>query len=221
MNGSGRLRKVKVVLYTLMMGMLPLGCAAPASYMPLNRGLEWTYSVRAGFQNYVEVVKVGPAIPMGVVRGSRLESNLGTSEFGWNKNRLLVNRFANSAFSPPMPILIEGFVPIKEKGKVRGPKFSENNQIAAHWSGELRALGVSKPATAELLQRPERIEINGQTVETVLTILRIHSGPSTLETKTWFQRGKGIVQQEQRTRKNEASIERLILALELIGFRER
>jgi len=158
---------------------------------------------------------------MGVVKGSKLQSNLGVSEFGWNKNRLMVTRFANSAFSPPIPILIDGFVPNKEKRKGKGPKFAENSQIAARWSGELKAMGSSKSASAELLQRPERIEINGQNIETIMTTLRVHFGQATLETKTWFQRGKGIVQQEQRTRKNEASIERLILAIELIGFSER
>lgn len=181
-------------------------------------GTDWTYNVRAGFLNFVVPVKVTEAVAVGPAAGFRLEGPLGTSEWAWHNKRLIASRLANAEYVPPIPMVVDGFVPQpKEKNSTDDdPAF-----VAANWSGEVRTLGNSRPATAVLSQRPVKFEYQGRRLDVTLAQLKVTVGKSVIETKTWFQPGKGILQQEQRTKKDEKSGEILVVALELIGTREK
>ena len=197
------------------------GCAPTSNLMPLNPGSEWTYSVTSGFQTYLSKVKVGEKSVMGSKVGVQVVSPLGINEFAWDGKTLVVGRFANARFVPPVPLVVDGFEPKKPKDKKKSDSELDPNQIAKRWRGEMRSFGQTRTCTAQLFQRPEKIENSGQSVRTIRTILRIYTGKSVIETKTWFQSGKGIVQQEQRTQKDSNSVGSLSTSIELIGYRSK
>ena len=136
-----------------------------------------------------------------------LTSELGESRLAWNKKTLQASMLANTVFIPPIPLLVEDKIP---EGKTsRDDEFV----AAATWKGHFESFGKSRGATATLGQR--RTTISNGEIKVVETVLRIQiegvRDDVPIEVRTCFERGVGIVKQEQRTNRL------LIVGLDKIG----
>lgn len=173
------------------------GCSAGGpTYLPLTPGKTWTYSVRSGFQSNVVTMKVGRAKNVGEYHGRVIESPLGDSELAWAGPKLISDQFANSRFSPPICIFNEAKIPAKKK-----PRDNEFVEVET-WNGRIESFGVQRSAKAKLRQRRSSILLSSGQTQVVETVLEIELKSGKIEVRSWFERGKGIVRQEQRTLRN-------------------
>ena len=124
--------------------------------------------------------------------GFELAGPMGVSRLAWKDGVLLAKQTANARFEPPIPL-------VTVDGKDR------------KWSGRMESLGKFSQATAELIQKKEKIEVGSRQVQTVFTVLTVRKDGGTIELSSWFQPGVGLVQQEQRTGG------KLILRMEMLG----
>lgn len=161
--------------------------------MPSKVGTQWTYTVRAGFQSYVEPVSVERHVSVAGVQGFELGGPLGQSRMAWREGRLVASRLGSARFDPPVPLLVPG-------GK--GPY---------EWKGTFGSLAGSGQATAILEQRTETVNLGARSLPCTRATLRVERGDETIELITWFSDGTGIVKQEQRTNGRQN------LALELLS----
>jgi hypothetical protein len=165
--------------------------------MPLVDEKEWQYTENSTFQRNVPTVKIGRKISVGGVEGRVLTSELGESRLAWNKKTLQASMLANTMFNPPIPLLIEDKIP---EGKTsRDDEFSG----VTTWKGHFESFGKSRGATATLSQRRTTTLLTTGETKVVETVLRISIDGSKddvpIEVRTCFERGVGIVRQEQRT----------------------
>jgi hypothetical protein len=196
------------------LGIFPLGILLSAcgqggpSYLPLVDEKEWSYSVRSNFQDNVFTMKVGNKVSVGGVEGRVMTGGLGEARFAWDKKRLISSMLANTSFIPPVPLLVEDKIP--EKKKTRDAEFVPVEE----WSGTFESLGKTRKAKATLSQRRSILTLPSGDTNVVETVLKVQiegaKDDVPLELRTWFERGKGIVRQEQRTNRN------LIVGIELI-----
>ena len=179
------------------------------SYMPLVDDKEWQYSTLSDFQHNVPVIKVGKKVSVGGVEGRVLTSDLGESRFAWDKNRLVASLMANTVFNPPIPILVEDKIPERRKSR------EEEFVPAEEWSGSFESLGKTRKAKATLSQRRTVVQLSTGETNVVETVLKVQidglKDDVPLELRTWFERGVGIVRQEQRTNRT------LIVGIDRIG----
>ena len=174
------------------------GCSAAPTPMPLELGREWTYAVSAGFQKFVEPVRVVGRVPVSKTEGYKLEGPLGTSHLAYENGKLIASRFANSTFDPPLPLL-----DAQLKNDTKPKTWS--------WNGSMRSFGYDRPASATISQSKAKVDLAGESINAIRTDIMIRSKSAQIEVRTWFRPGYGIVQQEQRTNRN------LIVALQLIS----
>lgn len=157
------------------------GCASPPELMPMEVGTGWTYTVRSGFETFVEPVTVKRAVPVAGVEGVEIGGPLGMSRIGWRKGVLFSDGMSNARFQPPIPLLDSS---LKDRS----------------WTGNLESMGkVQRKCTATLIHEPERLAVAGRKIDTTLATLSIKTPRTVIEVKTWYQPKVGIVQQEQRT----------------------
>lgn len=200
---------IPVPLVFVPLGLLMAACGQGGpSYLPLIDEKEWSYSVRSSFQDNVVTLKVGNKVSVGGVEGRVLTGGLGEARFAWDKKRLISSMLANTSFIPPVPILVEDRIP--EKKKTRDAEFVPVEE----WSGTFESLGKTRKAKATLSQRRSTLVLSTGETSVVETVLKVQiegtKDDVSLELRTWFERGKGIVRQEQRTNRNQ------IVAIELI-----
>ena len=194
----------------IVVGIAGAGCGRSANLMPLDQGKSWTYTVRAGFQTFVEPVTVDGKVAVGSGEGVVLKGAMGTSWMGWNGTTLLASRLANATFVPPVPLAL-GDVPVAGEG-------------GTAWSGRIEAFGVKRQARGTLKQAPERLVLGGVKVRCVRTTLSLLAQPESgreksprgderltkIQVTTWLRPGYGIVRQEQHTDR------KLVVALNLL-----
>ena len=180
------------------------GGGGDSQLMPLSKGKEWGYEVRAGFQRSISTLRVVEPSAVGSVRGWRLVGSLGESRMAWKDTKLVVSEFANCRFSVPVPLLDTAKIPAKSKSQ--GDSFAQ----AHTWKGKIESFGITRPADAVLRQRQTKLD--GNKADLVQTILELSVGEAKMEIRTWFERGKGIVKQEQRTNGN------LVVAMDLLKY---
>jgi hypothetical protein len=85
--------------------------------------------------------------------------------------------------------------------------------VVDRWKGKMDSFDQSRLATAVLSQRRTVIEVLGKKTNVVESLLMITLGKSEIEIRTLFERGKGIVKQEQRSNRN------LVVSIELIDMK--
>lgn len=167
------------------------------SYLPLVDEKEWSYIARSSFQDNVVNLKVGNRISVGGFDGRVLTSELGESRMAWDNKRLVASMLSNTIFIPPVPLLVEDKIPDKKKD--REAEFVP----AEEWTGSFESLGKVRKAKATLSQRRSTLQLTTGEVNVVETVLKVQIDGAKdevpLELRTWFERGKGIVRQEQRT----------------------
>jgi hypothetical protein len=181
------------------------------SYMPLVDEKSWLYTETSSssLQRNVPEIKVGKKISVGGVEGRVLTGDLGESRLAWNKHQLVASMLANTTFNPPITLLVEDKIPSRKKGH-------EDEYVRAFdWAGHFESLGKTRGAKAILTQRRTFLQLNSGESEVVETVLKVQiegaKDDVPLEVRTWFQRGVGIVKQEQRTNRN------FIIGIDKIG----
>lgn len=180
------------------LALLPLaclaGCAGPQEYFPLKLGRANSYSVRTGFNNYVESITPDRVVSVAGIRGFELDSALGTATVGWKGETLVGERLANAQVIPAVPLLS----PTKLDKKLT-------------WSGILAFPGGKEDATGTLTQSKTSLSIGGRKFDTIKTLLVIDTAKRQIELETYYAQGIGPVKQEQRTNG------RFDLAMELLA----
>ena len=179
------------------------------SYMPLVDDKEWSYSEMSSFQQNVATIKVGKKISVGGVEGRVLTGELGESRMAWDKKRLIASMMANTSFNPPIPLLVEDKIPDKKKS--REEEFVPVEELPITFE----SLGKIRKAKATLSQRRTTLQLTTGETQVVETVLKVQidgvKDDVPLELRTWFERGVGIVRQEQRTNRN------FVVGIEKIG----
>ncbi len=149
--------------------------------MPMRVGKSWRYSVKSGFNSYVLPTKVAREISVANTKGFELDGALGTSRLAWTEKGLVAEKLNNSQFIPPLPLLT-------------------NDGSATKWSGVVINIDRTTQSTATTSQKAdEEIELGVEKVRAVKSTVNLQLGKNQVELLTWFQPGKGIVMQEQRT----------------------
>lgn len=188
-----------------LVGFLLVGCGQGGpSYLPLWEGNEWTYATRTSFQNPSSVLKVGPKIAVGSVEGRVLSGSFGESRMAWDGPKLIASQLSNSRFNPPIPLFREDKIP--EKKKQREQEFVNVDE----WKGRVESFDSARSGSALLQQRRSQLDVNGRKLNVIESLLTISLGKSEIEIRTIFERGKGILRQEQRTNRN------LVLSIEML-----
>ena len=179
------------------------------SYMPLVDEKEWSYIEKSSFQENVTSAKVGKKVSVGGVEGRVLTTELGESRLAWNKKRLVASMLANTTFIPPIPLLVEDKIP--EKKKSREEEFVPVEELPV----KFESLGKTRNAKATLSQRRTTVQLATGETSVVETVLKVQLDGTkdnvVLELRTWFERGVGIVRQEQRTNRM------LVVGIEKVG----
>jgi hypothetical protein len=182
---------VKFRGYGLAVALLA-GCSGEPDLMPMKVGTSITYVVTHGLQRYVEPVKVTGTVPILGRTGYELSGPMGVSRFVWKDGVLYASQASNARFNPPIPL-------VASDGKIR------------KWSGKLEALDSVTDATAEMVQKADKLSLGPNQINTTMSVLTVTMSRGSIELTTWFQAGVGIVQQEQRTGPE------LVLRMEMLG----
>ena len=197
-----------LTIFAPMVFLVACGQGGP-SYMPLVDEKEWSYSEFSTFQRNVPVIKVGKKISVGGVEGRVLTSDLGESRLAWDGKKLVASMLANTIFNPPIPLLVEDKIPDKRSTR------EEDYVPADDWTGHFESLGKVRSARAILSQRRTVIQLNSGETNVIETVLKVRiegaKDEVPLELRTWFERGGGIVRQEQRTNRT------LVVGIDRIG----
>lgn len=163
------------------------GCRFPTSdYMPLTVGQKWSYLVVSPQIKLSPELVVEQTCAVGGFKGFELSGPLGRSRLAWTDSRLIASQLGQTRFDPPV-VLLDPDVPTKPI---------------------LREITVSTPlaivkATAKLTEEHKTIDVNGLHQPCIKTSLRITISNHNLDLFTWWVRGRGVVQQVQRTDGNQ------------------
>lgn len=166
-----------------LVGLLSLlaGCAGDSAYMPLKNGQSWRYFAHEETGSRIRNIKVGKRCPVGNHQGFELTGDGGTSKMAWVDGELWVAEFASMRFDPPLVLLKPG-------------------TPTAKWSHS--GIGTSRvfqqQFNAQLIQEPAKLEVLGQKRNTLLVTLKMEFQGKQITLESWFQKGLGIVKQEQR-----------------------
>lgn len=170
------------------------GCSGGSDYMPLEEGREWKYLVSTPAGSSVARMKVEDRVRVGLSTGWRIAGSSGENRLAWRGGELVASELSTTSFEPPIVILKPS-----------------TNESTWRWKGKMRSRGNYLDATAECSQRPDKVKVAGNERNCLLSTLRLTFGDSTIELRSWFQSGVGVVRQEQHVDG------RLTTALEWIG----
>jgi hypothetical protein len=183
-----------------------LGCnRTDTSYMPLQPGKKWLYSVSSGLLKDVVTVQVSGRQSVAGLEGYVLLSDFGRTTLAWQDQTLVASELANSRFSPPIPILNVAKIP-----GMNTPK-DDPLVVCGTWSGKVETPGKLQPAMAKLRQRTTVLEARGGSRKCAESVAEISIGKASVELRTWFAPNEGIVSQEQYSNR------RIVLRLDLIN----
>lgn len=157
-----------------------LGCGA-SFYMPLEQGREWKYLVSTPAGSSVASMKVVERTRVGLTTGWRISGERGDNRLAWTGGDLVASELSAAQFDPPITLLK-----------------ANSESESWKWEGVCRSRGFEATATADCDQRPDKIKIAGRDRACLLSTLRLKFRDSTIELRTWFQNGVGVVRQEQR-----------------------
>lgn len=152
-------------------------CRNSGSYMPLESGATWTYSVRTPYSVQIEPFQVTDAVPVGSAKGWKLESAFGEARLRVDGETIWMSASGNSIFHPPIPL---------------------SSPTVTSWEGEVITNGKSQPASAQLELAEEEIQVNSRKAKCRVSRLKISIEEGELLIETWFARGIGIFRQDQR-----------------------
>lgn len=149
--------------------------------MPLDVGRETTLVTQAGFQTFVKPLRIVSRAPLDGSDGVELSGPLGRARMGWIGDRLCVTQTAGAILRPPLPIL----TPVSKTPVV--------------WHGRTEVGDRTIPSGAKIVTEEAKLSVEGRTLPCrVATVSLTLQGEPPVELRTWFHKGSGLVQQEQR-----------------------
>ena len=151
--------------------------------MPLDVGHAWTYSVKAGFETYIDTIRVTRDLSVAGTRGVELSGSLGTSRLAWVGDALCAEKLAGTQFVPPLPIL-----------------YRAEETHERPWKGRVIFVDRASPASGTQSQTgDDEQSYGGKKIHCTRSTVRVKTAAHSIEVITWFSAGIGIVAQEQRT----------------------
>jgi len=161
--------------------------------MPLVTGKSWRYVVKTPLRSGTYRIRVNGETRVGLERGYLLESESGDTKMAWSKNSLYVSQMGGIEFNPPLVLL----KPSEEK-------------TSWTYTGTIKTPFTEEHSKIRIVQEPTELKIGGISHPTLLVTLTMRFQKQDIEWKNWFERGKGILRQEQRNNG------RFAMSLELI-----
>lgn len=188
------------------------GCAADTSYMPLEEGTQWSYTVYDSAELPTQIEVAAPK-RVGQEMGWELRSpHLGPMELGWKGPILRASLLSGTTFDPPLTLLdvSAGFVDTEAKDQ-SGTKPGRRPLGEATWKGRMRVAGKWHEAEATLKQtlltkkdpdkKLARSESGGCRV-----LLTLTWGDHSREILTSYVKGRGIIRQTSKVVGQEGSV---------------
>jgi hypothetical protein len=158
--------------------LFALGCSSDVQeYMPLGAGNEWQYLVRTDGDETTQTFRVVREAPVGTLTGWLIESEMGACRMAWDGDTLFAAELADSAFSPPIPLLAP-----------RG----------AEWKGVVSTATAKDAGTARMARSTEKLDVGGRQYECAKSVVTLTVSGETVQLTTWFFPRMGILRQEQR-----------------------
>lgn len=149
---------------------------------PLRVGEEWTYTATNGFTERVQTIRVTRRIPVATRKGYELDGPMGIMRIGWVGATLYGEMLPNTRVYPPVPLLL-----------------ANNPKGTALWAGSLETMGRIFPAHAFLSQQADTVDLGTKRYDTIKTTLSLKYNSQDVELETWYAKGIGPIQQDQRT----------------------
>ena len=164
-----------------LLGLVLAGCGGPSDLMPLEVGSRWSYSVNTTFNEYITDIRVVRQAAVGSVQGYVLSGPMGESQIAWNGKVLVGERFANTRFTPPIPLLVD-----------------TNERVRRYWTGTAQGGWGKFEGTATLNQAPGEEQMGGQKIKVIKTeLVVLNPKGKSIRLQTTFQPGAGIATQRQ------------------------
>lgn len=192
-----------------------IGCGEDTSYMPLEQGSQWSYTVydSAELPTHIEVAK---PVRVGKDMGWELKSpHLGPLTMIWEEGTLKTSLISGTSFDPPLPLLNTraGFI---EPGK-EAQATTEKQVGIAQWSGRLMIAGQWHEAKAKLTQflldkdDPDK-KLARSKAEGCRVQMTLEWGDQSREITTSFVKGRGIIRQTSKLAGKEGSVSMVYLS---------
>lgn len=188
------------------------GCSADTSYMPLEEGTQWSYTVYDSAELPTQITVASPK-RVGQEMGWELKSShLGPLEMGWKGPILRASLLSGTSFDPPLTMLDVSAGFVDTEAKVQPETKPGKKPIGeASWHGKVRVAGVWHDAEAKLYQtlltkrdpdkKLARSEASGCRVTLTLTWEGV-----TREIITSYVKGRGIIRQTSKILGEEGSV---------------
>lgn len=190
------------------------GCGEDTSYMPLEQGSQWSYTVydSAELPTHVEVAK---PVRVGKEMGWELKSpHLGPLTLIWEGGALKTNLISGTSFDPPLPLLDTraGFIdPGKEAQATK-----ERQLGLGQWSGRLMIAGKWHDAKVRMTQTlldkddPDK-KLARSKAEGCRVHMTLEWDGQMREITTSFVKGRGIIRQTSKLAGKEGSVSMVYL----------
>lgn len=127
-------------------------------------------------------VRVRDTIRVGLSSGWLLSGSGGDNRLAWVNNRLIASEFSAMKFDPPITLL-------------------KPETDAAQWTynGLAESRTVKESVNAALNQQKETVKVGDESRDTLRVSLEMEFHGERITLDTWFERGTGIVRQEQHS----------------------
>lgn len=161
--------------------LLLAGCGGGHDLMPLEVGKRFSYNVSTNFNSYPAEIKVVRRAAVAGLDGFVLTGPTGESHVAWKGDVLVGERFANSRFIPPIPLVVD-----------------TTERRRQTWIGKVQGSWGQFEGTAVLNQAPSEEVVAGRKTKVTKTELTITNPKGkSIRLRTLFQTGSGIVAQHQ------------------------
>ena len=191
------IKSFTLVAFSLAASVSLTGCFPNDALFPLKVGNTWVYEAVSPIGKNVRTVKVTGTIPVGSVEGFELDTESGLTDLAWSNGELLAGKLSGTSFTPPLKMLKESAKEWSWKGKMTTPDGIFDAQASATSSLEDRTVSDRKVKTVQVT-----LTIIAQPTTRPSTAPSSNSPAVTsgkkIETISWYQRGIGLVGQEQR-----------------------
>lgn len=148
---------------------------------PLKAGNTWVYEASTPIGKNVRTLRVDGPTSVGPYHGMALTSEAGETDLAWNNGTLMASKLSGVTFVPPLPL-------VKESG----------GKSEWSWQGKMRTPTGFFDARATMTSSPEERLVVGRKAKTTQVGMNIDAPGIKMEILSWYERGVGLVGQEQR-----------------------
>lgn len=173
---------LKISILTLILFLSGCKNKNEETYLPLEIGNKWIYTVRSGLQVRIDTLKVIRETFIDGYRGWDIQGPGGITSLYWINKILKVKYMPNLKVSPSLPLL-----DVSKK------------DAYFKWKGFIIFEGKTMAATANIKQYQDKYQEGGKKFNCLKSHLEIYTDNKTIELISWFHTGTGIICQQQRT----------------------